>query len=422
MATPIRLKIPHEKAWESRGSVLDRATPAGPAEPVTWVRRLKYDQTLSASRQRRRSGNLVAFALSILLPRAASCRNHNSMRKSALTVLGAVVLALAAFCVPAQSAESNEPKPYTRIVKPDTNTTELQISVRKFVPVQGAGPTIWLAAVMHVGDPSYYKKLQQFLEKQSVVLYEGINPDAHPHHVHEADLQLTNAPMAKDTNGNSSMQTVLAHSLGLVFQLDAIDYDRTNFLNSDLSIEQIQTIMAGGRPLVDADTKGAQSSPFNVLLQIMDGSSFIGSIFQAGLKFIGDNPQLQAVAKLTLIESIGRLEGNLSDVQGLPPEWKNLLKVLIEARNQNLIKDLKEEMAKLPADGSVAVFYGAGHMDNMQKNITAALHYRPAGDIWMTAFSVDMSRTGLSPFEAQWMGNIIDQQMKDLRTPVTTNR
>ena len=44
------------------------------------------------------------------------------------------------------------------------------------------------------------------------------------------------------------MQSTLAHSLGLVFQLDAIDYDRANFLNSDLSIEQIQGIMGGSQP------------------------------------------------------------------------------------------------------------------------------------------------------------------------------
>ena len=47
--------------------------------------------------------------------------------------------------------------------------------------------------------------------------------------------------MRSGTNSDYSMQAELAHSLGLVFQLDAINYDRTNFLNSDLSIPKFNT-------------------------------------------------------------------------------------------------------------------------------------------------------------------------------------
>ena len=320
----------------------------------------------------------------------------------------------------ARAEDTNAPQPYTRIANPDTNTTQLQIALRKFVPRQGSGPTIWLTAVMHIGEPRYYQELQKFLNKQTVVLYEGINPDAHPHHVHDTDADETApAQTAGDTNQNYSMQSTLAHSLGLVFQLDAIDYDRTNFLNSDLTIEQIAQVM-GERPVpANADVKNAPNASFNVLLQIMDGSSFLGSIFKAGLEFIGDNPKLRAVAKLTMIEAIGRLKGNFADIQGLPPDWQKLLKVLIEARNQNLLRDLKEELQKVPKTGSVAVFYGAGHMDDLETRVIRDLNYKPSTEKWMTAFSVDLRQTGLTPFEAEWMRNIIKQQMEQIQPAKT---
>jgi hypothetical protein len=43
---------------------------------------------------------------------------------------------------------------------------------------------------------------------------------------------------------------------------------------------------------------------------------------------------------------------------------QHLLKVLIEARNQNVLEDVKTESTLIPPDGSIAVFYGTGHMSN----------------------------------------------------------
>jgi hypothetical protein len=340
------------------------------------------------------------------------------MRKSALIILGALALALVDRPTLAHAADAPPPKPYTRVANPDTNTVQLQIALRKFVPAQKSGPAVWLAGVMHVGDPEYYHALQQFLDAQTVVLYEGINPGAHPHHVGDAAPPATNdpapAPPPPGTNDDYSMQTALARCLGLVFQLQAINYDRTNFLNSDLSILQIQRIMAEGRPLVAPGEEGGTNGTFNVLLQIMDGSSFLGSLVKMGMEIIAASPTLQGMVKLTFIEAAGRLEGDLSNVQGLPPEWKHLIRVLIQARNQHLLDDLKEELNKIPPAGSIAVFYGAGHMDDLEKRLAGDLHYRPADDTWLTAFSVDMRKSGISPEEAQWMRTLIQEEMDQM--------
>ncbi len=341
------------------------------------------------------------------------------MRKSAFILLGALLLTLADCQMLTQAADTPPPQPYTRVANPDTNTVQLQIALRKFVPAKNGGPVIWLAGVMHVGEPEYYHALQNFLDAQTVVLYEGINPGAHPRHVHGSTAVSNDDPIPATpqtgTNADYSMQSALARSLGLVFQLEAIDYERTNFLNSDLSVLQIQRLMAGGRTPAVPGQKGGTNASFDVLLQIMDGSSFLGSLFKVGMQFIAANPQLQAVAKLTLIEAVGRLKGDLSDVQGLPADWKQLIKVLIEARNQNLIADLNAELKKIPPSGSIAVFYGAGHMDDLEKRVTGDLHYRPADEMWLPAFSVDMRKSGISPAEAQWMRNLIQGQMDQMQ-------
>ena len=342
------------------------------------------------------------------------------MRKPAFIVLGALALVLADCPAPAQTAAAPPPQPYTRVANPDTNTVQLQIALRKFVPAQKAGPAVWLAGVMHVGEPDYYHALQHFLDAQTVVLYEGIDPSAHPRHVHDATAAATHdampAPPPTGTNGDYSMQSALARCLGLVFQLEAIDYDRTNFLNSDLSILQIQRIMAGARTPGAPGQEGGTNVTFDVLLQIMDGSSFLGSLVKIGMEIVASSPTLQAVAKLTLIEAVGRLKGDLSDVQGLPPDWKRLIKVLIEARNRHVQADLKDELEKIPASGSIAVFYGAGHMDDLEKHLTGDLHYRAADQTWLPAFSVDMRKSGISPAEAQWMRTLIQKEMDQMQS------
>jgi len=345
------------------------------------------------------------------------------MRKLALIFLGVLTLtltlALAGCSSRSQAADALTPRAYTRIANPDTNTVQLQIALRKFVSARHRGPAIWLAAVMHVGEPDYYRALQRFLDTQTVVLYEGINPAAHPHHVHEASAASTSASMlaarSTGTNAGYSMQSMLARSLGLVFQLETIDYDRANFLNSDLSILQIRRIMAGGQHRASPGQASGTNASFDTLLQMMDGSSFLGSLFKLGMQLMASSPELQAVAKLTLIEAVGRLKGDLSDVQGLPPDWKQLVKVLIEARNQNLMADLKAELKKNPSSGSMAVFHGAGHMDDLEKRITGDLHYRPADETWLTAFSVNLRKSGISPAEAQMIRNLIKTQLDQMQ-------
>jgi hypothetical protein len=340
-----------------------------------------------------------------------------------LSVPGADVATPASNDVEAATATNSslpEPQPYIRIGHPDSNTLELQIAWRRFVPETGPGPACWLAGTSHLGDPDYYHALQKHLDAQTIVLYEGVNTDTHPHHVLKpgGPSPKPAAPPADgdETNAGYSMQASLAAALGLVFQLDAINYDRTNFLNSDLSVLQIQRLLlnAPDAPAAAPGEKGRSSPTFDMLLQIMDGSSFLGSIVKWGVQMIGSDPQMQATTKFMLIEALGGMKGDFSQLRGLPPDMQNLLKILIEARNQNVLDDLKTESAIVPPTGSIAIFYGTGHMPNLEKRLTRDLHYRPDGEMWFTAFSVDLRKTGLSPAEIEWMRNLLKAQLEQL--------
>src|SRR3974390_2345140 len=68
-----------------------------------------------------------------------------------------------------------DPEPFVRVENTDSNLIQLQIAVREFVPARGRGPAVWLTGVSHIGDSNYYAALQQHLDAQTLVLFEGIS-------------------------------------------------------------------------------------------------------------------------------------------------------------------------------------------------------------------------------------------------------
>ncbi len=70
---------------------------------------------------------------------------------------------------------------FTRVVEhEDGLRTTLEMAVRAYRPVTGSGPTIFLAAAVHIADQSFYGELQTLLDGLDVVLYEGVQPPGQP--------------------------------------------------------------------------------------------------------------------------------------------------------------------------------------------------------------------------------------------------
>ncbi len=333
------------------------------------------------------------------------------------------LLALSACSSGRQAAQSAPPDPAPYIEVRGTNVIELRIAARRFVPARGKGPTIWLTGASHVGDSNYYAALQKHLAAQTLVLFEGVGE-----HAHQADAARTNGNAAKTnstsdaehavaTTNRPGLQSSLASSLGLQFQLEAIDYSRPNFKNSDLSIAELRELMAD-QGSVSNRTGGSTSAArsFDTLLQMMEGGSFLNSLLRFGLSFLAASPKMQATAKLALIDTLGQIKGDLAQARGVPPEMRQLLEVLIQKRNEKVIADLKSNLKTVGRHGSISVFFGTGHMPDLENRLRE-LQYRPAGDLWFTVFSVDLKKAGISPSEREFMRGMIEKQMKQFQSP-----
>jgi len=318
-------------------------------------------------------------------------------------------------------------EPFMRVTNSSPTVVELQIALRKFTAPGGKGPAVWLSAVSHIGETNYYGALQKHLDAQALVLFEGVQarastnapapeaargaPTKEPAATQPAAPAKAAAPPDKSAK-QTSIQHTLAESLGLVFQLEAIDYKRATFRNSDLSIQELQKIMEGD-PDDPADAAPAKKNEqLDRLVKVMDGSSFVGKMFAGVIQIIGTSPRLQGLTRLALIETLGQIRGDITQMNSLPPDMQTLMKVLIVERNRAVMKDLKSELEKAEPAKSISIFYGAGHMEDFERRLRRELKLEPGETLWLPAFSVDLQKAGLSKFETEMIRGMVKKQME----------
>jgi hypothetical protein len=117
------------------------------------------------------------------------------------------------------------------------------------------------------------------------------------------------------------------------------------------------------------------------------------------------------MTKIMLIETLGALKGDPSHMKNLPPDMKHLMEVLIRERNKTVVADLKEELKHATRGQSIAVFYGAGHLTDLETRLRKELKLRPVETVWLPAFSVNTAKAGLSGFEMNFLRSMIRSQL-----------
>ncbi|MBI5802907.1 MAG: hypothetical protein HZA92_19570 [Verrucomicrobia bacterium] len=332
---------------------------------------------------------------------------------------------------PAQTVATNKPpalarfvvEPFMRVTNGATGAVELQVAVRRLVPTNGVGPVIWLSGASHIGETNYYHELQKHLDAQALVLFEGVQAGRKGTATNKVATEKPLAvpePAAPEAATKpaerTSLQKDLAGSLGLVFQLEAIDYARTNFRNSDLSVQELRDLMdKDDEPAApDSPKEKRKNEAFEQLLKAMDGNSMFGALLKAGFRLVGGNPKLQAMTKLALIEALGGIRGDISKMKSLPEDMQRLMEVLIHTRNDAVLRDLRVELRRATPPASISIFYGAGHMDDLERRVRREFGYRAESDLWLAAFTVDYAKAGLSVIEATLLRTMVQRQMQEL--------
>lgn len=293
--------------------------------------------------------------------------SHSNFLGSLLHCIPLVLLALS---LPAFAAEPTIEAPaftkeFIRFVKTGRNEGHVDTATKSYRR-EGDQVTVALVSVVHVGDGAYFDTLQKLFAGYDAVLYEMIRD----RETEPSDDVGTDHPV-------SQLQIGMKTLLDLEFQLDRIDYSKTNFVHADLD------------PATFAN------------LQAERGESIFGLLFKAALEEqrrqstdpnAGLNP-FAVLFALTADDSarqlkflLGQQMGQMEDMlAGIDQTADGKGSAILSGRNEHAMKVLAEQIAQ--GRRKLAIFYGAGHMPDFEKRLIEK-GFTQVGEDWQIAWDI----------------------------------
>ena len=225
-----------------------------------------------------------------------------------------------------------------------------------------------LIGVVHVGDKDYYQQLNERFKQYDAVLYELVAPEG------------TRVPKggARDKSGHpvTALQRGMQSALELDFQLDQVDYTRPNFIHADMSPEEM------AKSMTDKNESWMQLV-FRMMAQSMaqqGRTSQKGASPDAQLLFALFAKDRALRLKRIAAEQFENMEDSMAVLEG--PDGSTL----ITERNKKALQVLKREL-----DGGkkrIAIFYGAGHMPDIENRLLDEFGMQRGEQSWLTAWSM----------------------------------
>lgn len=272
----------------------------------------------------------------------------------------------------ATDTDAKQGEDYLRLSSADNNPNKLVAMQTAIVRYRGKpgtkydGQVVDLVGVVHIGEAEYYKDLDDRLSKYDVVLYELVAPDGT--RFKPEDLKNRRSIL-------SSMQSGMKSMLNLEYQLEKIDYMRTNFRHADMSPDEFAE---------DMERRG--DSIWKMMARMMGAglaAQGSGGGSDAGMLFAMFSGNRSKMMKQTMARQLVNMElvtAGMDDEQGQ--------NTIIKGRNAKAFKVLREELEK--GKQTVAVFYGAGHLMDMAERLESDFEMTEEDTTWLNAW--DLSR------------------------------
>jgi len=274
-------------------------------------------------------------------------------------------------------ADASPKNPYLRLLRSAAGTPiALQTAIVRFVPRDcgQTSPTVDLVAAVHVAEPSYYRQLNRAFDDYDAVLYELVAPPGTK--IPEGGIDPNRHPV-------SALQNAMKNMLQLEFQLNAVRYNRPNMVHADMSPDQFAKSMSDkGESLW---TMFLRMMGYALAKQAQDPNS--GNDFSLLIALF--DPHRALALKRVLAEQFEDMEGSLTALEG--PQGSTL----ISERNKVAIGVLKKQIKA--GKIRLAIFYGAGHMGNMEERLRDELDLVPINTHWLTAWDMADSSMALKP-------------------------
>jgi hypothetical protein len=229
------------------------------------------------------------------------------------------------------------------------------------------GAKVDLVGAVHIGDQAYYEKLNRQFKKYDAVLYEMVKP---------AGVDPGKLSKGRPASGVSVLQKFMQKQLDLAYQLDVVNYGAKNFVHADMTAKQFKKAQAD---------RG--ESMFKLMFRMMreemarekkgkSGVDISAAEFFRALLSSSRAVDLKYIFARQFNE-MERLTAGLDGKDG---------SAILTDRNTVALKVLEKELKA--GKKSLAIFYGAAHLPDMEKRLTEKMGFKRKGARWMTAWDL----------------------------------
>ena len=248
----------------------------------------------------------------------------------------------------------------------------LETSITRYVLTTENGDrvTVDLIGAVHIGESSYYEALNQRFEQYDGMLYELVAPEGTVVPQGGRDEGVGLNPVA-------ALQKTMQSVLGLEFQLDHIDYTKKNFVHADMSPTEFAESM----------TKNEESVSGYALRAIgqsmaMQSAGKGGNNMSLLMAMFSKNKEIKM--RQMFAEQMQEMEGGLIMFEGKDGS------TIIDHRNAKCMEILDREIKS--GKKNLAIFYGAGHLPDMQRRLMSDFKMKRAGQYWLQAWSLEVPK------------------------------
>jgi hypothetical protein len=224
-----------------------------------------------------------------------------------------------------------------------------------------------LVGAVHIGDKRYYRDLNRRFKEYDSVLYELVAPEG------------TEVPRGRGTPNThplGMLQNGMKSMLEVEHQLEQIDYTRDNMVHADLSPDEFMDSMAKrdeGFLQMYLKLQGAAMAQ-----QSKAASEGVNADFDLLTAMLSDDRPRRL--KIAFAQQFEGMEGLMMGFSG--PEGSTL----ITDRNARALEVLKRRLQA--GDKELAIFYGAGHLAEMDDQLEKDFDMKPVGVEWVEAWDL----------------------------------
>jgi hypothetical protein len=260
---------------------------------------------------------------------------------------------------------------FLRVLRDDKKEPiALQTAITRYVPAgdKNSGVVVDLIGAVHVGDKSYYEELNKAFEQYDALLYELVAPEG---------TKIPKGGRKEVANPVSGLQRGMQTMLELEFQLDCIDYTKPNFVHADMSPEEFSKKMS-------EKNESMLGMMFRMMGQGAKVQASGNNNSDAEMLFAMFAKDRAARLKRAMAVQFESLDGQMAALEGKEGS------TIIAERNKKALQVLEREIDA--GKKKLGIFYGAGHLVDMDNRLKTEFGLKKESEKWLTAWKMEPAK------------------------------